>query len=165
MPETVKLAVAAAFAALLFATGWQVNGWRKNTEIARIERAHADERVRDAVESAAELKAAVDIGNALAATASAAEAARDTALQETQYALRKTTTGKPCLSGATVRLLNDPAGLRSAELPSAAGQPAGADAAAASDTDVALWAAFARRSYDTCRGRIDALNEFFKKEN
>lgn len=159
MPETIKLAIVAAVAALLFAAGWMVEGWRKDGQIARIERAHAEERVRDAVESAAELKAAVAIGNTLAATASAAEAARDTALEETRNALRKTTAGKPCLNATTVRLLNDAAGLKP-DLPAAAGQPAGADAAAATDTDVALWAAYARRSYDTCRGRIDALRVF-----
>ena len=159
-PAMIQNAIIAAVAALLFAAGWTVEGWRKNAEIARIERVHAEERARDAGEAAAELQAAVARGNALAGRASAAESARDAALKETSDALRKTTTGKPCLSGAAVRLLNN-TGLKP-PLPEPAGQSAGADAAAATDTDVALWAAYARRSYDTCRGRIDALNAFFE---
>ena len=83
-----------------------------------------------------------------AARVAAAETTRDTAHQETQHALRKVTTGKPCLSGPALRLLNHAAG--PAAVPAPAGQPAGADAAFATDTDVAEWAAYARRSYDTC---------------
>jgi len=50
-------------------------------------------------------------------------------------------------------------------VPAPAGQPAGADAAFATDTDVAEWAAHARRSYDTCRGRLDAVRDFYQEEN
>jgi prophage endopeptidase len=160
-PELIKAAAIAALAALIFAAGWMTEGWRKDGQIARLESAQANERARDAAESAAELQAAVSRGNELAARVAAAEATRDTALQETQHALRKTTTGRPCLNAGAVRLLNGP-GL-AAPMPAAAGQPAGADAPAASDTDVAFWAAHARRAYDTCRGRIDALNEFFEE--
>lgn len=163
-PDIVKAVIVAAFAAALFFAGWQVEGWRKDGEIDRIERAHAEQRARDAEAAAEEIAAATKRGNELAAAAAAAEAARDTALEETRDALRKVTIGKPCLSGAAVRLLNDAAGLKPAPLPTAAGQPAGADAAAASDTDVALWAAHARRSYDTCRGRLAAIAEFHEAQ-
>lgn len=146
---------------LIFFAGLAVQGWRKDAKIERIERAHAEQRARDAEAAAAEIAAATKRGNALAARVTAAEATRDIALQETQDALRKVTTGSPCLNGATVRLLNQPAGLKAA-VPPAAGQPAGADAAFATDTDVAEWAAGAIRHYDTCRGRIDAIAEFFK---
>lgn len=166
-PEIIKNIILVAFAALIFMAGWTVEGWRKDAEIDRMHRAYAEERTRAATQAAAELKAAVDRGNALAARVTAAESTRDIALQETQDALRKVTTGKPCLGGAAVRLLNH--SVDTANMPTATSQPAGAAAAAAtdsdyvSDTDIALWAAFARRSYDTCRGRIDALNEFFNQ--
>lgn len=162
-PETIKTLIVGVIAALIFLAGWQVEGWRKDAEIERIERAHADQRARDAVSAAEEIAAATKRGNELAARAAAAESARDLALEETRDALRKVTNGRPCLGAAAVRLLNGPAGIHPAPVPDAAGEPAGTDAASASDTDVALWAAFARRSYDTCRGRIDALAEFFKE--
>lgn len=163
-PETIKTLIVAAFAVLIFAAGWQVEGWRKDAEIDRIERAHADQRARDAVAAAEEIADATRRGNELAARAAAAESARDLALEETRDALRKVTTGRPCLSAAAVRVLND-ASANPPAVPPTPGQPAGPDAAFATDTDVAFWAAYARRSYDTCRGRIDALNEFFKEEN
>ncbi len=163
-PEIIKTIILAAVAALLFAAGWQVEGWRKDAEIERIERAHAEQRARDAVAAADEIRAAVRRGDELAARVAAAESTRDTALQETQDALRRVTTGRPCLGGAAVRLLNESAGLRPAGVPAPAGQPAGADAAAASDTDVAQWAASCVRHYDTCRGRLAAIAEFHQEQ-
>lgn len=162
-PDTIKTVIVAVFAVLIFAAGWAVEGWRKDAEIDRIERAHAEQRARDAEVAAEEITAATKRGNELAARAAAAEATRDTALQETQDALRKITTGKPCLSGAAVRLLNQSNGIKPPDLPAAPGQPAGADAAFATDTDVAQWAAYAIRSYDTCRGRLDAIADFYKE--
>lgn len=162
-PETIKTLIVAVIAVLIFAAGWQVEGWRKDAEIDRIHLAHANERAEDSRAATEVITAALKHGNELAARAAAAETARDLALEETRDALRKVTTGRPCLSGAAVRLLNDAAGIKPPDLPGAAGQSAGADAGAASDTDVALWAAHARRSFDTCRGRIDALAEYFKE--
>lgn len=164
-PETIKTVIVAVFAALIFFAGWAVEGWRKDAEIDRLHAAYSDERARAASEAAADLKAAVTRSNELAARASAAESARDLALEETRDALRKVTTGRPCLNAAAVRLLNESAGFKAADLPATPGQPAGADAAFATDTDIALWAAHARRSYDTCRGRVDALREFFEEPN
>ena len=161
-PDTIKTVIVAVFSVLIFAAGWAVEGWRKDAEIDRIELAHANQRADDARAAAEEITAATKRGNELAARAAAAEATRDTALEETRNALRKVTTGKPCLSGAAVRLLNESGGLKAADLPTPPGQPAGADAAFATDTDIALWAAHARRSFDTCRGRVDALREFFE---
>lgn len=163
-PETIKAVIVAAVAALLFAAGWQVQGWRKDGEIDRIERAHAEQRARDAEAASAEIEAAVKRGNELAARVTSAESTRDIALQETQDALRKVTTGRPCLTAAAVRLLNQPAGLKPEPLPAAAGQPAGADAAFATDTDVGQWASAAIRHYDTCRGRLAALAEFHQEQ-
>lgn len=160
-PETIKTIVFAAVAALLFAAGWQVQGWRKDAEIERIERAHAEQRARDAEAAADEITAAVKRGNELAARVTAAESTRDIALQETRDALRKVTTGRPCLSGPAVRLLNESAGLKPA-LPATPGQPAVTDAAAATDTDVGEWIAGAIRHYDTCRGRLAAVADFYK---
>ena len=164
-PELIKNLIIAGIAALIFAAGWAVEGWRKDAQIERLERVHADEKARAVQEAAEELQAAVKRGNELAARVTAAEATRDTALQETQHALRKETTGKPCLSGAAVRLLNESAGLKPTVSAVPPGQPARDDAAVATDTDIAQWVAFAIRSYDTCRGRLDAIADFYEEEN
>lgn len=163
-PEAIKAIVFAAIAALLITAGWTANGWRKDAEIERIERAHAEQRARDAEAAADEIAAAVKRGNELAARVTAAETTRDAALQETKDALRRVTTGRPCLSGPAVRLLNESAGLKPA-VPATPGQPASADAAFASDSDVGEWIAAAIRHYDTCRGRLAAVADFYKEEN
>lgn len=156
------LALAAALAAAGFATGWTANGWRLGTELADVHTAHAKAAEQAATDAAARLIAATTRGDTLQFRLAEAEALTEKALQETQYALRRVTTGRPCLNGAAVRLLNNAgAGAAGAAVPGAAGEPDGADAAAATDTDVALWAAHARRSYDACRGRLDALRAFF----
>lgn len=167
IPETLKTLLVAALAALVFAAGWFADGWRKDAEIAEIKAAQASAAEAAARQNLDALAEAERQGELLSARASAAEAARDTALQETQHALRQATTGRPCLNAGAVRLLNNPgaANLKPPGLPAAAGEPAGADATFASDTDVALWAAHARRSYDTCRGRIDAVNAFFNTDS
>ena len=162
-PETIKTVIVAVIAVLLFAAGWVTEGWRKDAEIDRIKLEHANERADAERATAAVITAALKHGNELAARVTAAESTRDTALQETQDALRKITTGKPCLSGAAVRLLNQPASLKPDPLPAPAGQPAGADAAFATDTDVGQWAASAIRHYDTCRGRLAAIADFYEE--
>jgi prophage endopeptidase len=161
-PEAIKTVIVAVIAVLLFAAGWVTEGWRKDAEIDRIKLAHANERADAERATAAVITAALKHGNELAARVTAAESTRDTALQETQDALRKITTGKPCLSGAAVRLLNDSNGLKAAVPAVPSGESARADAAVATDTDVAQWVAYAIRSYDTCRGRLDAIGDFYK---
>lgn len=162
-PDTIKTVIVAVFAVLIFAAGWAVEGWRKDAEIDRIKLTQANERADAERATAAVITAALKRYNELEARVAAAESTRDVALQETQDALRKITTGKPCLSGAAVRLLNQSNGIKPPDLPAAPGQPAGADAAFATDTDVAQWAAYAIRSYDTCRGRLDAIADFYKE--
>lgn len=78
--------------------------------------------------------------------------------KELRDAIHKQTTGRACLPGSVVRLLNN-AGITDggSSLPAPAAGPAAADGAAASDTDVADWAANARKQYDTCRARLNAL--------
>lgn len=164
-PEAIRALVLGVFAALIFAAGWQVEGWRKDAEIDRIERDHAEQRADDARAAAEVITAALKRGEDLLVRLAAAESTRDIALQETQDALRKVTTGKPCLSGAAVRLLNESNGLKAAVPAVPSGEPARADAAVATDTDVAQWVAYAIRSYDTCRGRLDAIGDFYKEEN
>lgn len=163
-PETIKTLIVGGIALLIFFAGWQVEGWRKDAEIDRIERAHAEQRADDARAAAEVITAALKRGEDLLVRVAAAESTRDIALQETRDALRKVTTGKPCLSGAAVRLLNESNGIKAAVPAVPPGEPARADAAVATDTDVAQWVAYAIRSYDTCRGRLDAIADFYKEK-
>lgn len=127
---------------------------------------------RDEVKRKADL--ADDIDRARAATT--VRQARQ--LKETQDALNAVTTGRPCLGGAALRVLDQPTGLRPAA--GAALLPAGAlqDPAArpatdparqgqagdgdeyATDTDVAGWIAEARDLYEQCRGRLDDIRRY-----
>lgn len=80
--------------------------------------------------------------------------------RERDDALRKSTSGKDCLSAAAVGLLNSPGGGAGA-VPQT---PGGADAengAAATDTDVAIWISYAIDQYDTCRARLGALIDWW----
>ena len=103
-------------------------------------------------------------GDALQARLAAEEANRQTQAQENAREIKRLTTGRPCLNAGTVRLLNEPAiGLRASTLPTPASGTIAADAAAASDTDVAGWIDNARHQYDACRGRLDALIEWHQE--
>ncbi|MBW7901246.1 MAG: hypothetical protein H3C26_07205 [Rhodocyclaceae bacterium] len=163
--STARLALAAALVAASFAAGWTANGWRLGAELAELRREHAEQTAQAVLDAGARLIEATTRGDALQFRLAEAETARDTALQETQHALRRVTTGRPCLDAAAVRLLNGAGALAPAgAVPETTGEPLRADAAVATDTDVALWAAHARRSYDTCRGRLAAIDAFYAGE-
>jgi prophage endopeptidase len=93
-------------------------------------------------------------GDALTLQLQVAEASLTKKEKELHDAIASKTTGRLCLTGNVVRLLNDPAG-DSVSTPTAV--PAAENGPAASDTDVAQWANFARTQYDICRARLNAL--------
>jgi uncharacterized protein YfaS (alpha-2-macroglobulin family) len=157
-PQTL---VAIIVAACCFFGGVLTEGWRKDGQIARLERAHAEQRAAEIQQHLDDITEAEALGRRLSAKLAAAEAARETLTQEKTDAIRRLTVGRPCLDSAAVRVLNDTAGLKPAGLPPTASQPVSADAAFATDTDVGLWAAQARRAYDTCRGRLQAIADFY----
>lgn len=165
-PETSKALVFAVIGALLFAAGWAVEGWRMGSEIATIK---SDQAVIDrkvAEDNARVLTQAIARGDRLTERLAAAELVRDQLKEEKDDAIRRLTVGRRCLDGAAVRVLNSamPASLKLGHAPEAAGQPVPADAGFATDTDVGLWINGARRSYDTCRGRLQAIADFYAGE-
>jgi hypothetical protein len=99
--------------------------------------------------------------------------------KERDDALRKETMGRACLGDAALRLLNNPDAASRYGLSASANGAALAPLAvapnpgnietgyeneyAASDTDVALWAGHAIDQYNACRGRIDALREWYDR--
>ena len=109
------------------------------------------------------LQAAQARGNALSARLLGSEAQINTLTWEKNDAINQLTTGRACLSGAAVRVLNQhsdtaPTGLEPVSPPP--GSAAAADGAFATDTDVGLWIASAKAQYDICRDRLDALIDF-----
>jgi hypothetical protein len=170
-----RFAPAIVFTVGTLAVAWSCwNAGREQAEarcaatVATLRADHA-QAVAEALEKAAAAEAA---GETLAREQLELEALNAKLGKEKDDALRKATTGRACLDADAVRLLNAPAaappGLR---LSAPAGGPAGPPAAAAgdsgdaSDTAVALWARFAREQYDLCRGRIDALNDFYERSS
>lgn len=137
-------------------------------EIASLRAAETDRLLRqaDAWRSEVERRAALadDIDRQRAAEID--RQARQ--LQETHNALKTATTGRPCLGGAALRVLDHAAGLRPPAVPAGALQAAAAGPAAdppdgdayASDADVAGWIATAADLYEQCRGRVDDIRHY-----
>jgi len=163
---TASLMPSSWFAAAVFCiglgTGVGVTAWgltaRYDADITALkldqERKVAAARADD-IET---LKLARRHGDALTLQLQASESTLTKKEKELQDAIRTQTTGRACLSGRAVSLLNN-AGTTDGgtHLPTPAASPAAADGAAASDTDVATWAANARTQYDICRARLNAL--------
>lgn len=108
------------------------------------------------------LQAAQARGDALTNDLLAAQAQADAYQEQLHAALARQTTGRACLGGGALRLLDGSAsGIRADQLPTPAGVPAAADAGdVATDTQVARWAADAYYSYAECARRLDALIQF-----
>lgn len=153
-----------AIGALLITGAW--GGWLVASgiyvgQIARLKIERQQTLAAAEQQFANQLRAAVARGDALAARVASAETALQTQLEENHHAIRRLTTGRPCLGSAAVRLLNS-APVNATAVPATASQLAEPDAAFASDTDVGLWAASARRQYDVCRGRLSAVADFYE---
>lgn len=106
-------------------------------------------------------------GDVLTARLQNTESALHAKQKDLHDAINSQTTGRACLSGSVVRMLNGAAGDNASDLPTPAASTAAADGATApnsgfaTDTDVAQWAANARAQYETCRARFDALIDFY----
>lgn len=153
-----SLAVAALVGAAIGAGATTVI---KDGEIADLRRSQAQASERAATRNIARLQAAKARGDALTNDLLQARAEADAAQEQLHAALSRVTTGRACLGGGALRLLDRAAlGVR-ADLPAAAGSPAAADAAdVATDTQVAGWAADANHRYAECARRLSALIQF-----
>lgn len=137
----------------------------KNAEIEALKRTHAEAEAAAAAAALERLQQAQARGDELAQQLAAAETTLQTQAEEASREIARLTTGRRCLDGAVVRMLNAPSqGIRLGAVPPAAGQPAAADGAAASDRDVAQWARVCRTGYDTCRARLDALIDYHERK-
>jgi len=144
----------------LFTSGWTVEHWRMRGKVADLKREYAEQAVKAEAEAAKRLKDAQILGDALVERVAREENKRIEVEDQNHALLSRLTTGRRCLDAAAVRVLNNRNGAAPGGVPETPGQPAGADAQFATDTDVGKWAATAIRYYDDCRSRIDALREF-----
>ena len=136
-----------------------VLAWRIEVASHEIDKAKAANiRVEQADAAVKRMNEARKLNDSLVALVASKEAEIKSAKETHREELRKSTAGKPCLSGNSVRLLNAQSGNGGAQ---AGREPIPAATAAATDTDVAEWAADAIESYEICRGRIDAIREFY----
>lgn len=140
--------------------------WASRAGRAEMAELKAEQALADAMaakQARDRLAAAQARGDALTVRLAAAEQSRLTLTQEHAHAIRRLTSNRPCLTAATVRLLNGTGpGIHDPAVPAAARVPVAADAGSASDTDVALWIDGARGQYGQCRDRLQALIDFFE---
>ncbi len=133
----------------------------KDGEIADMQRDQAVASQRAANINLSRLQAVQARGDELTNDLLAARAEADAAQEQLNAALSRATTGRTCLGGGALRLLDRAALGVSADLPPAASSPAAADAAdVATDTQVAQWAGSAIHQYAECARRLDALIRF-----
>lgn len=162
--EAVKALVMAAIAAVIFAAGWVVEGWRKDAEIATLKRTQAEKVSKDADDATRQITAAIHRADFIQGQLVAKENALQTLAQEKDLEIRRLTTGRRCLDSAAVRVLNRTTSLKPAAVPEAASEPLRPDAAFATDTDVGVWIGQCQRGYETCRGRLAAIADFYREE-
>lgn len=151
-------------ACCVFLLGLKVGYVIGDAKVARLEATQATAQRDTAVAVTENMIAAQRLANALESKLAASEQTRLSQQLEHQREIKRLTTGRPCLNGGTVRLLNSSAGIQPAAVPESASEPPAEDAAAASDTDIAGWIDHAIRQYETCRGRLGALIDFEKGE-
>ena len=157
----VKLALLVAFGAACFAGGWAVEGWRMGARIAGVEVSEAKRDQSVAEANLAQVVAGEVRGDALVERVAHEETHRDQINQEKSRVVRSFVTGRPCLAGAAVRLLNLPDGIQPGAVSEAASESLPGDAGAATDLDIVEWIGLCKRSYNTCRGRLQAIHDFF----
>lgn len=140
----------------LLGGGW-VGSSIAAVELDALRAAHATEKMVANGQALAALLAAQRRGDALSAELQAATESTQALQDQLHDALARVTTGRPCLGGNALRVL-DRAARPAADVPPAARVPDAADAAStATDTQVAQWANAAYGQYATCARRLDAL--------
>jgi len=145
--------------------GWTINGWRLEKQIAQLKLTHQDESTRFATAATKRLTDALVRGDKLQLQLAAEEKLRLEQSQEKEREIRNLTTGRRCLDAAAVRLLNATDSSTTGSVSEASGGAVRPDAGFATDTDVGLWINQCRQSYDSCRGRLRAIGEFYEGGN
>lgn len=150
---------------------WHIQDTRLRLQAAQFaqEQAEQDQAAADIAQIGLQrLQRAQDEADRIDADAQHRVQRQQRQLQELKNALKTATTGRPCLSGAAVGLLNSAQQtdtLPADTMPNAPPALAESTAQVATDTDIADWIAHAQQQYDLCRGRIDDLNRWWQQQS
>lgn len=127
-------------------------------ELASVKAQHSEEKAQATQAALERLQTAKQRADALQTALDVTEQRLAITKTELSHEIQKSTSGRACLSGRTVRMLNRAAaGSDPAPLPNAASGPAETNAGIATDTDIATWINSATAQYNICRARLDAL--------
>ncbi|WP_407059094.1 hypothetical protein ACKZDW_13195 [Ralstonia syzygii subsp. celebesensis] len=154
----IALAVAAACGAL---GAWTFTRNHYTAEIADMKAAQATALAKAEKTARERLEAEQKRGNDLSATLANTENLLTQKTKEAADALARLTTGRKCLDGRVVRVLNGTSdGAATDNVRTTTGTPDATDGPAATDTDVAGWINHAKGQYETCRARLGTLIDF-----
>lgn len=167
MPFTIPMSwIITPLLALVMAAGGYWAGDRNRNNAWLAQQAQAQIKVN------ADLQAAQARGDRLSTALLASEHQINQQRGGLNHALTQATTGRPCLGGAALRLLNAAPGIAVSGLPAPTGGTVATGGAIASDADsartdtadiastdtqVANWVADAGAAHAVCRARLDAL--------
>lgn len=160
-PTTVALGL--SWLACLFVgagLGLQIGRSPLQAELAQLRTTHAETGRLAALASARTLQSAQTRGDALTTQLAQRQVQIDQLAKDKRDAIHRLTTGRACLSGAAVRVLNqpdDPADYGFDPVPPPTGGHVADHAAFATDADIGGWAVAVRAQYATCRARLAAL--------
>jgi prophage endopeptidase len=152
-------------AALFFIAGWTVENWRAESQINTLKSTYANSQrvaLEQVVKRLDEANRRADIA---LATLQQREQVFQQLTQEKDREIRRLTTGSRCLGSAAVRVLNSASTNQPAALSETTSQPVSTDTAFATDTDVGIWINNAQQAYESCRGRIKAIADYFAGES
>jgi len=138
---------------------WFVTDAVLSEQIAKMEGDHATEKAAAEKVYRERFMAKQALGDTLSDRLAQTESHLTQKTKELSHALSKVTTGRACLNGAAVRLLNNTDNDSSA-VPQTTGSSTAEDAAVATDTDIADWIGSAKGQYESCRARLGALIDF-----
>lgn len=138
-------------------SAWLLGRAPLQVQLAKQNTAHAAEKTQLAEHAAKTLQDAQARGDALSVGLLNQQTQINKLKTEKRDAIKQATTGKPCLNGATLRLLSSAPGLSVRDLSPATGGAVAAGEPVATDTDIAVWIVDAGAAYEVCRTRLDAL--------
>lgn len=140
--------------------GWQLGRAPLALALERQSRVTAQAQADASATYAKALRTAQERGDALTRSLAQRQQEISKLQKDKRDALDSLTTGRLCLDGPALQLLDSAPGLSVADLPAATGGAAATGAAAgaySSDRDVARWAVDAGAAFEVCRSRLDAL--------
>jgi hypothetical protein len=164
LPKLVLVGVALAAAG---SAVWHTAQAPLLVKLAEADRDRTRQLLRASEDTISRLQVANARGDELTQTLLKREDQINQLSREKHDAIAQATTGRLCLDGPALRLLNSAAGLRVAGMPSAPSGPVATGATAAThpddqvlsatDADITGWAIDAGAQYEICRGRLDTL--------